>query len=141
MVVKFSTNVEHQFWKAGFPDEKIFATQGDYGYIQCAKGCHKKLYDNEQIVSEMLSQTKDCKIPLELIPKCPVCGGEMDVNVRKDKYFIQDEAWDKACSNYKSFLKEIEGKKVVFMELGVGFNTPGIIRYPFEQMTYSNPIK
>lgn len=134
-----TTNVEHQFWKAGFPDEKIFATQGDYGYIQCAKGCHKKLYNNEKLVSKMLIQTKDCKIPSELIPKCPVCGGEMDVNVRKDEYFIQDEAWDKACNNYSSFLKEIEDKKVVFMELGVGFNTPGIIRYPFEQMTYVNP--
>ena len=134
-----TTNVEHQFWKAGFPDEKIFATQGDYGYIQCAKGCHAKLYDNEIFVSEMLKQTKDCKIPSELVPKCSVCGGEMDVNVRKDEYFIQDEAWDKACSNYSSFLKEIEEKKVVFIELGVGFNTPGIIRYPFEQMTYVNP--
>lgn len=134
-----TTNVEHQFWKAGFPDEKIFAIQGDYGYIQCAKGCHNKLYDNEELVKEMLKQTKDCKIPSELVPKCPVCGGEMDVNVRKDQYFIQDEAWDKACSNYTSFLKEIEDKKVVFMELGVGFNTPSIIRYPFEQMTYVNP--
>jgi len=134
-----TTNVEHQFWKAGFPDEGIFATQGDYGYIQCAKGCHAKLYDNEILISEMLKQTKDCKIPSELVPKCPVCGGEMDVNVRKDEYFIQDEAWDKACSNYSSFLKEIEEKKVVFIELGVGFNTPGIIRYPFEQMTYVNP--
>lgn len=133
-----TTNVEHQFWKAGFLDEKIFATQGDYGYIQCAKGCHAKLYDDEILVSEMLKQAKDCKIPLELIPKCPVCGGEMDVNVRKDQYFIQDEAWDKACDNYSSFLKEIQNKKVVFMELGVGFNTPTIIRYPFEQMTYIN---
>ena len=134
-----TTNVEHQFWKAGFPDEKIFATQGDYGYIQCAKGCHAKIYDNEILVSEMLKQTKDCKIPSELVPKCPVCGGEMDVSVRKDEYFIQDEAWDKACGNYSSFLKEIEKKKVVFMELGVGFNTPTIIRYPFEQLTYTNP--
>jgi NAD-dependent protein deacetylases, SIR2 family len=134
-----TTNVEHQFWKAGFPDEKIFATQGDYGYIQCAKGCHAKLYDNEELVAEMIKKTKDCKIPSELVPKCPVCGGEMDVNVRKDQYFIQDEAWDKACENYSSFLKEIRNKQVVFMELGVGFNTPTIIRYPFEQMTYVNP--
>lgn len=133
-----TTNVEHQFWKAGFPDEKIFATQGDYGYIQCAKGCHNKLYDDEELVRDMLRQTKDCMIPSELVPKCPVCGGEMDVNVRKDQYFIQDEAWDEACSNYRSFLKEIQNKKVVFLELGVGFNTPTIIRYPFEQMAYVN---
>jgi len=134
-----TTNVEHQFWKAGFPDEKIFATQGDYGHIQCAKGCHAKLYDDEKLVADMLKQTKDCKIPAELVPKCPVCGGEMDVNVRKDQYFIQDKAWDKACDNYSSFIKEIQDKKVVFMELGVGFNTPTIIRYPFEQMTHINP--
>jgi len=134
-----TTNVEHQFWKAGFPDEKIFATQGDYGYIQCAFGCHAKLYDNEELIADMLKHTKECKIPSELVPKCPVCGGKMDVNLRKDEHFVQDEAWDNACNNYKSFLKEIEDKKIVFMELGVGFNTPSIIRYPFEQMTYVNP--
>lgn len=134
-----TTNVEHQFWKAAFPDQKIFATQGDYGYFQCAVGCHAKLYDNEEIVAEMLKQTNDCRIPSELIPKCPVCGGEMDVNVRKDQYFVQDAAWYQACDNYNAFVKEIEGKKVVLLELGVGFNTPGIIRYPFEQMTYQNP--
>lgn len=134
-----TTNVEHQFWKAGFPDKTIFATQGDYGYIQCAEGCHDKLYDDEELVAEMLKQTKDCKIPSQLVPKCPVCGGEMDVNLRKDEYFIQDEAWYKSCDNYNAFVENIDGKKVVFMELGVGFNTPGIIRYPFERMTYQNP--
>jgi NAD-dependent SIR2 family protein deacetylase len=133
-----TTNVEHQFWKAGFPDEKIFAVQGDYGYIQCAAGCHAKLYDDEKLVSDMLRQTKDCRIPSELIPKCPVCGGEMDVNIRKDKFFIQDEAWYNACGKYDAFTEEIQGKKTVFLELGVGFNTPGIIRFPFEQMTYQN---
>ncbi len=134
-----TTNVDHQFCKAGFHDEKIFATQGDYGYIQCAMGCHAKLYDDESLVADMLRQTKDCKIPLGLVPKCPVCGGEMDINIRKDEHFIQDEAWYNARDNYNAFVEEIEGKKVVFMELGVGFNTPGIIRFPFEQMTYQNP--
>ncbi|WP_026882070.1 SIR2 family NAD-dependent protein deacylase [Clostridium akagii] len=133
-----TTNVEHQFSKAGFQDEKIFATQGDYGYIQCAVGCHSKLYDDENLVEDMLRQTKDCKIPLELVPKCPVCGGEMDVNIRKDEHFIQDEAWYNARDNYNTFVEKIEGKKVVLLELGVGFNTPGIIRFPFEQMTYKN---
>jgi NAD-dependent SIR2 family protein deacetylase len=134
-----TTNVEHQFWKAGFSDENIFATQGDYGYIQCAVGCHDKLYDDEELVTEMLRKTKDCNIPSELVPKCPVCGGEMDVNLRKDEYLVQDEAWYKARDNYNSFVEKTQGKKVVFMELGVGFNTPGIIRYPFERMTYQNP--
>jgi len=133
-----TTNVEHQFWKANFPNEKIFATQGDYGYIQCAKGCHNKLYDNESLVANMISSTKDCKIPSSLVPKCPVCGGEMDINVRKDRYFVQDENWDIAYNNYEKFIKNNENKKTVFIELGVGYNTPGIIRYPFEQMTNKN---
>jgi NAD-dependent SIR2 family protein deacetylase len=134
-----TTNVEHQFWKAGFADEKIFATQGDYGHFQCAVGCHEKLYDNEKLVDDMLKQIQDCKIPSELVPKCPVCGGEMDVNLRKDTCFVQDAAWYHASDNYNSYIKAIEGRKVVFLELGVGFNTPGIIRFPFEQMTYQNP--
>lgn len=133
-----TTNVEHQFWKARFPDEKIFALQGDYGYIQCAAGCHAKLYDDEKLVSGVLRQTKDCRIPSEFIPKCPVCGGEMDVNIRKDKFFLQDKAWYNACNNYDAFIEEIQGKKAVFLELGVGFNTLGIISFPFEQMTYQN---
>jgi NAD-dependent SIR2 family protein deacetylase len=134
-----TTNVEHQFLKAGFPDKSIFATQGDYGYIQCAAGCHENLYCDEDLVSEMLTKTKDCRIPTALVPKCPVCGGEMDVSIRKDKYFVQDKAWYDALGRYEVFLKEIERKKTVFMELGVGFNTPGIIRYPFEQMAHANP--
>lgn len=133
-----TTNVEHQFWKANFPNEKIFATQGDYGYIQCAKGCHNKLYDNDSLVANMISATKDCKIPSSLVPKCPVCGGEMDINVRKDRYFVQDEDWDIAYNNYEKFIENNENKKIVFIELGVGYNTPGIIRYPFEQMTNKN---
>ena len=133
-----TTNVEHQFWKANFPNEKIFATQGDYGYIQCAKGCHSKLYDNDSVVANMISATKDCKIPSSLVPKCPVCGGEMDINVRKDRYFVQGEDWDIAYNNYEKFIENNENKKIVFIELGVGYNTPGIIRYPFEQMTNKN---
>ena len=133
-----TTNVEHQFWKANFPNEKIFATQGDYGYIQCAKGCHNKLYDNDSLVANMISATKDCKIPSSLVPKCPVCGGEMDINVRKDRYFVQGEDWDIAYNNYEKFIENNENKKIVFIELGVGYNTPGIIRYPIEQMTNKN---
>lgn len=133
-----TTNVEHQFWKANFPNEKIFATQGDYGYIQCAKGCHNELYDNDSLVANMISATKDCKIPSSLVPKCPVCGGEMDINVRKDRYFVQGEDWDIAYNNYEKFIENNENKKIVFIELGVGYNTPGIIRYPFEQMTNKN---
>lgn len=134
-----TTNVDYQFYKAGFPAEKIFAVQGDYGFFQCAKGCHNKLYYNEDIVKDMLAQTVDCMIPTELVEHCPVCGGRIDVNLRKDNCFVQDEAWYAASDRYYSFVREIAGKRVVFLELGVGFNTPGIIRFPFEQMTFQNP--
>jgi NAD-dependent SIR2 family protein deacetylase len=133
-----STNVESQFEKSGFPSDKVFEIQGDYRYLQCEKGCHNKLYDNESLVKEMLATTKDCKIPSFLVPKCPVCGGEMDVNLRKNHYFVQDEKWYESDKLYSKFLQDSEGKKTVYMELGVGFNTPGIIRYPFERMTYHN---
>ncbi len=134
-----TTNVEHQFWINGFDDERIFATQGDYGLMQCEKGCHDKLYSNEKLVFEALEKTEDCKIPSELVPVCPVCGGHMDLNLRKDQYFVEDEKWHEMADNYRNFLSNIdENKNTVFLELGVGFNTPTIIRYPFEQMTYNN---
>lgn len=134
-----TTNVESQFEKAGFPKEKIFEVQGNYAYLQCAKACHDKLYDNEQIVKRMLIATQACKIPSALVPKCPVCGGPMDVNLRHNEFFVQDGAWYRGQTQYKAFLKKNESSRIVFMELGVGFNTPGIIRFPFEKMTYRNP--
>lgn len=132
-----TTNVEHQFWINGFEDERIFATQGDYGFLQCEKGCHDKLYPNRDQVFEWVEKTEDFKIPSEMVPKCPVCGGEMDLNLRKDNYFVEDAKWHEMNDNYSNFLNKIDGK-FVFLEIGVGFNTPGIIRYPFEQMTYNN---
>lgn len=135
-----STNVESQFEKAGFPTEKVFQIQGDYGYIQCEIGCHDILYYNESLVKEMLEKTSGCKIPSNLVPRCPVCGGNMDVNLRKNDYFVQDESWYESDNRYKTFLQESIGKKTVYIEFGVGFNTPGIIRYPFERMTYHNDM-
>jgi len=132
-----TTNVEHQFWINGFDDERIFATQGDYGLLQCEKGCHDKLYPNREQVFEWIDKTEDFKIPSDLVPKCPVCGGNMDLNLRKDNYFVEDAKWHEMNDNYSNFLNKIDGK-FVFLEIGVGFNTPGIIRYPFEQMTYNN---
>ncbi|MHB8072490.1 Sir2 silent information regulator family NAD-dependent deacetylase [Desulfosporosinus fructosivorans] len=134
-----TTNVESQFAKAGFPQEKIFATQGDYAYLQCAKGCHDKLCYNEDLVKQMLRETHNCQIPTTLVPKCPVCGEAMDVNLRHNEFFVQDEAWYEAAKHYETFLKKSTGKRIVYLELGVGFNTPTIIRFPFEQMTYQNP--
>lgn len=134
-----TTNVEHQFWINGFADDRIFATQGDYGLMQCAEACHNKLYSNEELVKKAVNETVDCKIPSDLVPKCPVCGGEMEINVRKDNFFVEDEKWHEMHDNYAAFLNKIQDKKVVFLEIGVGYNTPVIIRFPFERMTLANP--
>ena len=134
-----TTNVDHQFYKAGFNSESIFPVQGDYAFLQCEKGCHNKLYYNEDIVLEMISKTTDCIIPSSLVPVCPVCSGKMDVNIRKNSHFVQNEEWHLAYQRYTDFLHESFGKKVVLIELGVGFNTPGIIRIPFEKITQQYP--
>ena len=133
-----TTNVDNQFYKDGFDKNKIFATQGSYRYIQCGIACHNKLYDAKDLVVKMLENTHDCKIPSELVPVCPVCGETMDVNIRKDAYFVEDEYWYKQDERYGEFLDRIQDKNVVLLEIGVGFNTPGIIRFPFEQMVYNN---
>ena len=133
-----TTNVESQFKKADFDENRIFAMQGDYSLLQCAKGCHSKLYYNENLIASMIKNTKDCRIPSELVPYCPKCGGLMDVNLRKDDSFVEDENWNNAYKRYTSFLKKFAGSKTVLLELGVGFNTPGIIRYPFEKMAFGN---
>lgn len=134
-----TTNVDDQFRKAGFPKDKVFSVQGDYGYFQCAMGCHNTLYDNEIQIAEMLRQMEDCRIPSELVPRCPVCNGEMEVNVNKDPYFVRDTRWHNSVRRYLAFLRVCARKKVVFLELGVGFNTPGIIRFPFEALVHANP--
>ena len=113
-----TTNVESQFEKAGFSFDKVFEVQGNYGYLQCAKGCHDKLYDNESLVKEMVEKTVDCKIPSELVPKCPICGGKMDPNLRINEYFVQDAKWYELNKSYNEFLKESDGKKIVYLELG-----------------------
>lgn len=134
-----TTNVDEQFYKAGFDSNRIFATQGSYKYIQCSNGCHNNIYDDTKMVEEMMQNTDtNLMIPSNLVPKCPVCGEDMDVNLRKDAFFVQDENWYKQNSEYEKFLDNAIDKKVVLLELGVGFNTPIIIRFPFEQMTYQN---
>lgn len=133
-----TTNVDHQFWKAGFDSNRIFATQGDYGMIQCEKGCHQKIYDAENLFHRMDQARKDCLIPSYMIPKCPVCGGNMTMHLRCDQYFVEDENWHETAKRYSNFLKKIENKKGVLLELGVGFNTPTIIRFSFEKMVREN---
>ncbi|WP_125142516.1 SIR2 family NAD-dependent protein deacylase [Clostridium transplantifaecale] len=134
-----TTNVDHQFWLAGFEPDRIFATQGDYGKFQCRKACHNKLYDNEAQVRAMVREQTNCRIPAHLVPKCPVCGGEMEVNLRCDGFFVEDEEWHRAAERYKHFLASNLREDLLFLELGVGMNTPAIIKYPFWQMTYQNP--
>lgn len=131
-----TTNVDHQFQKAGFQKERIFATQGDYGNIQCEKGCHQKIYDAEDLFRQMDRARQDCLVPSSMVPKCPVCDGNMAMNLRCDQYFVEDENWHKAAGHYGGFLKKMGQKKGVLMELGVGFNTPGIIKYPFWRMVH-----
>lgn len=135
-----TTNVDGQFQIAGFENEKIFAVQGDYSLLQCENGCHNKLYYNKEMVEKWLKFVKDCEIPEDLVPKCPVCGKDMEMNLRKDVNFVQDENWYKQAKRYENFLDETKNKRVVLLEIGVGFNTPGIIRFPFEQMV-GNDIK
>ena len=133
-----STNVDGQFYNSGFDIKKVFEVQGDYAYLQCQNACHDKLYYNKEIVKKWIDSTKNCKIPLNLVKKCPVCGGNMEMNLRKDENFVQDKNWYKQYDRYKKFLSKIKNKKVVLLEIGVGFNTPGIIRIPFEKMVYDN---
>lgn len=134
-----TTNVDHQFQKARFDKKRLFYTQGDYGLFQCTEPCHNLTYDNEDIICKMFSEQKNMRIPLELIPKCPKCGKPMTMNLRADDKFVQDEGWYLANERYKDFLRRHQSLKILFLELGVGFNTPMIIKYPFWQMTAKNP--
>ena len=133
-----TTNVESQFAKAGFQPDRLFEVQGNYAWFQCARACHDRLYDNHDVVLDMVKETKDCAVPTRLVPLCPRCGGAMDVNLRHNEYFVQDEAWHRAAAAYEVFLDTTAGSRLVCLELGVGFNTPGIIRYPFERMLRQN---
>lgn len=134
-----TTNVDDQFYKTGFDKDKIFRVQGSYRLIQCSKSCHDKLYDDKEMVDEMLMNIdEELKVLHDLIPRCPVCGESMEPNLRKDEYFVEDELWFKQNEAYQKFMKENKDKKVVLLEFGVGFNTPGIIRFPFEKMTTQN---
>ena len=134
-----TTNVDHCFQKVGFDKQRLFYTQGDYGLWQCSKPCHQKTYDNEAMVQKMLSEQKDMRIPSELVPHCPVCGAPMTMNLRVDAAFVEDEGWHAVAWRYDDFLRRHEGEHILFLELGVGGNTPAIIKYPFWQMTYQKP--
>ena len=146
-----TTNVDHCFQKAGFNKNRIFYTQGDYGLFQCSKPCHYETYDNEENIRKMvIGQGFEIRngelikpegvvlkmvVPSEFIPKCPKCGRPMSMNLRSDQTFVEDEGWHRAAERYEKFIQNHKKQKIVYIELGVGYNTPGIIKYPFWQMT------
>lgn len=129
-----TTNVDHQFQKAGFDKHRLFYTQGDYGLFQCNKPCCQKTYDNEATIRQMVEQQKGMRVPTELVPHCPLCGKPMTMNLRCDDTFVQDEGWYSASERYTDFLRRHKGLKVLFLELGAGMNTPTIIKFSFWRM-------
>ena len=134
-----TTNVDHCFQKAGFDKKRLFYTQGDYGLFQCSEPCCRETWDNEAVIRQMVAEQKDMKIPSALVPRCPHCGKPLTMNLRADGSFVEDEGWHAAAERYANFLRTREGQKILFLELGVGYNTPVIIKYPFWQMTAKNP--
>jgi NAD-dependent SIR2 family protein deacetylase len=134
-----TTNVDHQFQLAGFDKKRLFYTQGDYGLWQCSVPCHQATYENETTVRRMIAEQRDMRVPTELLPTCPKCGKPMVMNLRSDDRFVEDAGWRKAQSRYADFLQTYANGNVLFLELGVGGNTPVIIKYPFWKMTYQNP--
>ena len=133
-----TTNVDHCFQRTGFGKERLFYTQGDYGLFQCRVPCHDKTYDNEAVVLKMRKEEKNMTIPSALVPRCPVCGEPMTMNLRCDATFVEDAGWHAACRRYEKFIEKYREKKILFLELGVGSNTPGIIKYPFWRLTAEN---
>ena len=134
-----TTNVDHCFQRSGFDKKRLFYTQGDFGLWQCAVPCHKKTYDNEDVVKRMAAEQKDMRIPGELIPLCPVCGKPMTMNLRADSTFVEDEGWHEACGRYEHFLEKHKNSRVLFLELGCGMNTPGIVKFSFWRLTSEWP--
>ena len=150
-----TTNVDHCFQKAGFDKHRLFYTQGDYGLFQCSGPCHKETYDNEELVTKMVLsqgfQTEEgklikpegvklaCAVFTELVPHCPKCGRPMSMNLRADNTFVEDAGWHQAAERYDQFIQRHKNLRLVFLEVGVGYNTPGIIKYPFWQMTNAYP--
>lgn len=134
-----TTNVDHCFQKAGFDKTRLFYTQGDYGLFQCSVPCCQETFENEDTIRQMMERQKHMRIPSDLLPVCPHCGKPMTMNLRSDNRFVEDAGWHLAAERYENFLRTRKDSYVLFLELGVGYNTPSIIKYPFWQMTITNP--
>ncbi len=134
-----TTNVDHCFQKTGFDKKRLFYTQGDYGLFQCSVPCCEETFDNEEIIREMVDAQKNMRVPSGLLPVCPRCGSPLVMNLRADDKFVEDEGWREAAKRYENFLQTRRQRRVLYLELGVGFNTPVIIKYPFWRMTAQNP--
>ena len=133
-----TTNVDHCFQKAGVDKKRLFYTQGDYGLFQCSEPCCQETFDNEDLIRQMMEQQKDMRIPSHLLPVCPHCGKPLTMNLRSDDKFVEDEGWHRAAERYENFLRTRGQQRILFLELGVGYNTPVIIKYPFWRMTAQN---
>ena len=150
-----TTNVDHQFQRAGFDKKRLFYTQGDYGLFQSMNPMIKKTYDNAEWVMQAMEAQgfeKDSdgiyqisqsgismRIPTALIPKCPDDGSDVTMNLRADDLFVEDEGWHRASVAYADFIHRHENLHTLYFEIGVGANTPVIIKYPFWAMTRANP--
>ena len=134
-----TTNVDHCFQKAGIDKNRLFYTQGDYGLFQCSEPCCQETFENEDVICQMVERQAGMRVPSVLLPVCPRCGQPMTMNLRSDNRFVEDKGWHKAAERYEDFLRVRENMRILFLELGVGYNTPGIIKYPFWQMTAQNP--
>lgn len=134
-----TTNVDHCFQRTGFDKTRLFYTQGDFGLFQCSVPCCKKTYDNEAIVRRMAAEQKNMCIPSALVPRCPVCGAPMTQNMRFDDTFVEDEGWRRAMNRYQEFIRQHRDTNLLLLELGVGGNTPSIIKFPFWQLTAQDP--
>ena len=134
-----TTNVDHCFQKAGFEKKRLFYTQGDYGLFQCSEPCCQETWENEEIIDRMVREQSDMRVPAGLVPHCPHCGRPMTMNLRADDSFVQDEGWYRAAERYQDFLRRHAHGRILYLELGVGYNTPVIIKYPFWRMTERNP--
>lgn len=133
-----TTNADHIFQRTGFDKQRLFYTQGDFGLWQCKRPCHQKTYDNEETVMKMFHEQRDMKVPSELVPRCPKCGGIMYPNLRGGSWFVQDEGWYVAAERYDAYVKAHKDSRIVYLDLGTGYNTPTIIKFPFMQMTMQN---